>query len=84
MWGVGFAYKPSVMRGRNSTGNLRLGASVGSDRDDVLGGVHVGYEHNYTLRNGLILFWQVKSDLMINGKDLFRTGGAVGIKLPLR
>ena len=83
-WGVGFAYKPSVMRGRNSTGNLRLGALVGSDRDDVLGGVHVGYEHNYTLRNGLILFWQVKSDLMINGKDLFRTGGAVGIKLPLR
>ena len=72
------------MRGRNSTGNLRLGASVGSDRDDVLGGVHVGYEHNYTLRNGLILFWQVKSDLMINGKDLFRTGVAVGIKLPLR
>lgn len=83
-WGVGCAYKPAVVRTRNTTGNLRLGASIGSDRHEVLGGVHVGYEHNYALRNGMTLFWQVKSDLVINGKDLFRTGVAIGIKFPLK
>lgn len=82
--GVGAAYKPSVVRTRNSVGRIRLGASVGSDRDEFLGGVHVGYEHNYAMRSGLVLFWQVKSDLMINGKDLFRTGLVLGVKFPIK
>ena len=30
-WGVGAAYKPCVARGRNNYGNLRIGASAGSD-----------------------------------------------------
>lgn len=72
-YGVGAAYKPCVVRGRNYHGNLRLGASAGSDTKDFLGGLHVGYEHNYALRSGVQLFWQVKSDVMIEGKDLFRT-----------
>lgn len=83
-WGVGAAYKPAVVRTRNSVGRIRLGASVGSDRDKFLGGVHVGYEQNYAMRSGLVLFWQVKSDLMINGKDLFRTGLVLGVKFPIK
>jgi hypothetical protein len=79
-WGVGVAYKPCVARGRNNHGNLRIGASLGSDRSDVLGGVHVGYEHSYTVSRKVDLFWQVKSDLMIGGEDLFRTGAVIGIK----
>ena len=71
-------------RGRNYHGNLRLGASAGSDTKDFLGGLHVGYEHNYALRSGVQLFWQVKSDVMIEGKDLFRTGVVLGVKLPLK
>lgn len=83
-WGFGVAYKPCVSRGRNHNGNLRLGGSLGSDRHDVLGGIHIGYEHDYTLRGGWQLFWQVKTDLMIEGKDLFRTGVALGIKFPFK
>ena len=83
-YGVGAAYKPCVVRGRNYHGNLRLGASAGSDTKDFLGGLHVGYEHNYALRSGVQLFWQVKSDVMIEGKDLFRTGVVLGVKLPLK
>lgn len=83
-WGLGVAYKPCVIRGRNSHGNFRIGGSLGSDRHHVLGGIHVGYEQNYSLRGGWKLFWQVKSDLMIEGKDLFRTGVVIGIKLPTR
>ena len=83
-WGVGAAYKPCVFRSRNHHGNLRLGGSLGSDRDRVLGGIHVGYEHNYALRKGWKLFWQVKSDLMIKGEDLFRTGVVIGVKIPAK
>ena len=83
-WGLGVAYKPCVIRGRNSHGNFRIGGSLGSDRHHVLGGIHVGYEQNYSLRGGWKLFWQVKSDLMIEGKDLFRTGVVIGVKLPTR
>ena len=79
----GIAYKPCVVRGRNNHGNVRIGASVGSDTDKVIGGIHVGYEHNYALRSGWQIFWQVKTDIMIKGLDTFRTGAALGIKYSL-
>lgn len=82
-WGVGFAYKPCVYRGKNHYGALRLGGSMGSDTDEFVGWVHAGYEHNFVLRGGVHLFVQVKSDLCINGLDLFRSGGAVGIRFPI-
>ena len=83
-YGFGFAYKPCVARGRNHHGNMRIGASAGSDTDRFLGGIHLGYEHNYTLRHGWKLFWQVKTDVMIKGEDLFRTGIVLGVKLPVK
>lgn len=81
-WGLGAAYKPCVSRTRNSYGSLRLGGSIGSDTHNVLGGVHAGYEHNYSLKGGWRLFWQVKRDCMIKGDDLFRTGVTIGVKIP--
>lgn len=83
-WSLGFAYKPALIRKRNSVGRVRLGLSAGSDRQELIGGVHVGYEQNYKMRSGLVLYWQVKSDLMINGRDLFRTGVVLGVKLPFK
>lgn len=83
-WGLGVAYKPCVVRGRNHHGNLRLGVSGGSDTDIFVGAVHVGYEHSYALKHGWELFWQVKSDLaVLHGEDLFRTGVVLGFKFPL-
>lgn len=83
-WALGAAYKPALIRKRNSVGRARLGVSAGSDRHEFLVGLHVGYEQNYTLRNGMVIYWQVKNDLMINGKDLFRTGVVLGVKLPFK
>ena len=83
-WSIGAAYKPCVVRGRNHYGSFRFGGSLGSDTHKVLGGIHAGYEHNYRLRGGWQLYWQVKSDLMIKGKDLFRTGVVLGVKLPVK
>ena len=82
-WHVGIAYKPCVNRGRNHHGNLRLGASGGSDTHKFIGAAHVGYEHTYCLKHGWSLFWQVKEDIVFRGEDIFRTGVAVGIKVPL-
>lgn len=86
-WGAGIAYKPCVVRGgirhgRNNYGSLRLGGSLGSDGDEFIGWVNVGYEHNYALKHGWTLYWQIKTDLCINGKDLFRTGATIGVKIP--
>ena len=83
-YGFGVAYKPCVVRGRNHYGNLRIGASAGSDTKKFLGGLHFGYEHNYVLRSGWTLYWQAKSDLMIKGADLLRVGVALGVKLPIK
>lgn len=83
-WSIGAAYKPCVVRGRNHYGSFRFGGSLGSDTHRVLGGVHAGYEHNYRLHGGWQVYWQVKSDLMIKGKDLFRTGIVLGVKLPVK
>ena len=81
-WGFGVAYKPCVYRTKNAYGSLRIGASGGSDTHDFVGWANVGYEQNYALRHGWHLFWQVKTDLCINGKDLFRTGVVLGFKIP--
>lgn len=80
--GAGVVYKPCVFRGKNNYGCLRLGGSAGSDTDEFMGWVHAGYEHDYVLRKGWHLYWQIKSDLCINGKDLFRSGVCIGFKLP--
>ena len=83
-YSLGVAYKPCVVRGRNHFGNVRVGASAGSDTDRFLAGIHVGYEHNHVLHSGWVLYWQVKSDMMIKGRDFFRTGVALGFKIPVK
>ena len=83
-WHVGIAYKPCVSRGRNHHGNARIGVSGGSNLHRFVGGIHIGYEHSYALKGGWNLFFQVKEDVVIKGEDLFRSGIAVGIKLPLK
>ena len=80
---LGAAYKPCVVRGRNHYGNVRIGASVGSNTDKFLGGFHVGYEHNFALRKGWVLYVQAKCDLMVpDREDLFREGIVIGFKMP--
>lgn len=83
-WHIGIAYKPCVNRGRNHHGNVRIGASGGSDLHDFVAGIHVGYEHTFALKHGWELFFRVKEDIVIpRSGDLFRTGVALGFKLPL-
>lgn len=82
-WGVGVAYKPCVKRGRNHHGSLRIGASAGSDLHKAIGAAHIGYEHTYNLYSGWSVFFALKEDITIRGKDRFKTGAAIGLKIPL-
>lgn len=90
-WELGVAYKPCVVRGKNYHGNLRFGAGLGSSIakdgdqalfDEFVGSLHVGYEQNYVLRHGWILYFQPKADCTINGKDLIHVGIDFGVKIP--
>ncbi len=83
-WGGGIAWKPCIKRGKNNYGSLRIGGSVGSDLDEVIGGVHLGYEHNFRLNHGWQLYCGGKVDCIINGEDLFRTGIVIGFKIPVK
>lgn len=83
IWNIGFAYKPCVTRGRNHHGNIRIGMSGGSDLHKFVGVGSLGYEHTFNLYNGWSVFFQVKEDVTMRGKNLFRTGGAIGVKIPL-
>ncbi len=80
-WTLGIAYKPAVHIGRNNVGRLRLGAQCGSDTKDVIGGVTLGYEHSYAVKGSFQLYWNVRTDIMIEGEDLFRTGVSVGFRI---
>ena len=82
-WLFGIAYKPCIVRHRNGHGNFRFGLMAGSDTKKFIGGGTVGYEHSYALRHGWEFFFQVKSDFVIRGKDFFRTGVALGMKVPI-
>ena len=46
--------------------------------DRLIGTAPVSYTHLWKL------FWQVKTDVMIKGEDLFRTGIVLGVKLPVK
>lgn len=76
-------WKPCVLRKKNSHGNIRLGASFGTDREKFVAGILIGYERNYAITNGWVFYWQIRSDLMINAKDLFRPGLTIGVKFPI-
>ena len=82
-WLLGIAYKPCVSRGRNWHGNFRIGALCGSDTKKIIGGATVGYEHTFALYSGWEFFFLVKSDMIIRGKDFFRTGAEIGFMVPL-
>lgn len=82
-WTLGICYKPCVNRGRNHHGNIRIGLSLGSDTEEFIGAAHLGYEHSFALYHGWEVFFQVKTDAVLHGEDLFRTGIVIGTKIPL-
>ena len=81
--GVGAAYKPAVHRSRNSVGRLRIGADIGTNTRDFALGVEIGYEYVWTLPSNIQLVIQQKNEVTFWGRETWRFGGLVGIRIPL-
>lgn len=41
---------------------------------------NAGYEHSYVMRGKWQLYWQVKTEFVINGRDWLKTGVGIGVK----
>lgn len=79
----GVAWKPCVLLRKNTWGSLKIGTGIGTDRDDLIGAIQLGYERNYALRRDCIFFWQVRSDFMFGARRLLRPGLEIGFKIPI-
>ena len=84
-WGAGAAWKPCLWRARNHYGSARVGVSLGASPADFQACLQAGWQQSYALRGGWQFYWQAGADLMLPKWDgLFRIGGSVGIKMPVR
>lgn len=83
LFSAGVAWKPCVLTRKNSWGNLRLGAGIGTTGEDVVPSILLGYERNYALRSGCSFFWQLRTDVLFNSTELFRPGAFIGFKFPI-
>lgn len=84
-WGAGAAWKPCLWRARNRYGSARVGVSLGASPVDFQASIQAGWQQCYALRGGWQFYWQAGADLMLPKWDgLFRVGGSVGIKMPVR
>ena len=84
-WGAGAAWKPCVVRSRNSYGSLRLAAMLGAAPIEFSAGLIAGYQHSWVLRGGWQLYWQGGVTLTLPKRgDLFGVSTGVGVKMPVR
>ena len=84
-WGAGAAWKPCVVRSRNSYGSLRLAATLGAAPVEFSASLLAGYQHSWALRGGWQLFWQGGVSLTLPRRgSLFGVSTGFGLKLPVR
>ncbi|PTX13160.1 hypothetical protein C8N40_11382 [Pontibacter mucosus] len=81
-WLVG-AYKPMLIRSRNTLLKLRLGTGIGSNTAHFIGALQAGLELVYVLPGNLVLMLQQKNEGVLRVNHNFRAGLLAGIKIPL-
>ena len=82
-FGGGIAYKPAVKRGKNNLGRFRMGLDLGTNTREFAMGIELGYEHVWSLRNGVQFVFQQKNELTFWGKPLLKNGVLLGVRVPL-
>lgn len=82
-FGVGAAYKPAVVRGKNNLGRFRIGGDLGTNTRHFAMGIELGYEHVWSFRSGWQLVLQQKNEITFWGKPLFKNGLLLGVRIPL-
>ena len=82
-FGLGVAYKPAFIRGRNSLLRWRIGGDLGSNKRGFQCSFDFGLEYSYSFKNRMQIYIMQKNDLVFWSRDHFRNGFVVGFKLPL-
>lgn len=82
-FGIGGAYKPAFIRGKNSNVRWRFGTDIGANENSFQASVDIGIEYSYTFKNGMQILVMQKNDFVFWSRDHFRNGVLVGVKFPL-
>lgn len=80
---IGFAYKPLIIRNKNTGVHLRLSGSIGSDNSDFICATGIGLEGFLSFSNGWILTLSQKNQAVFFDEQKWRFGALVGLKIPL-
>lgn len=82
-WKVGLGYKPLITRNKNTSLNLRLTTSAGTNEQKFIASVSAGMELNFSFNSGIIFMIRQKNELVFFDQDNWRSGLLAGFKLPL-
>lgn len=82
-FGVGAAYKPAIMRGKNSVFRFRVGADLGANETHFQAKITAGLEYSYSFRNRMQIFVMQKNDVCFWSRHTFRNGLLIGLKIPI-
>lgn len=80
---VGAAYKPALVRCKNSIFRFRIGGGIGSNFNAFTMKADLGFEYEIEFKNEVKFFISQRNDFVFWGKDHFRNGLTVGFKIPI-
>ncbi|GHT53638.1 hypothetical protein FACS189451_03810 [Bacteroidia bacterium] len=79
----GLAYKPTLLRGKNTSLKMRGGAALGVNKNGFECGIDLGLEYSYSFKNRWKIFVWQKNDVVFWTRDHWRTGILIGVKIPI-
>lgn len=81
-WDLGMMYHHNLVRFKN--GELKLTSEVhsGASEKQFFLGAGIGFEYNYTFRNGVVFVLHQTNQVNFFHNDTFKNGLLVGLKFP--
>lgn len=79
----GFIYKPLLFRSSNLSFRLKTGLGIGSDTNNLLVETIAGFELSRAMKGGFELVLEQNNAYVFNDTQVWRSGLAMGIKIPL-
>ncbi len=80
---AGLIYKHLVLRSRNTCLRIKGGLGVGSDTNSLIIETIAGFELSKTLKGGFELVLQQNNGYVFHSNQSWRSGFALGFKIPL-
>lgn len=80
---LGFVYKPLITRSKNTTVRFKMGSGFGSNGKDFIVAPQAGFEISEALSGGVELMLQQNNSYVFWDVQHWRSGAALGIKIPI-